>query len=278
MFEHGSLPTMVYIYKQFNDVDRQAMKRPLHKHDSICEFLLIFRGKGTYLQAGRRYELSEGSLICCNQGVLHEMGPEEMDCYCIGITNLKKKGLPVNHLIPEGQCCVQRSGEHFLSLKNICDQIFELEGSGVGGSLAAQLLCSGLISMLDELEENHEEEEADTEEAMITRIQNYLNQNFTENVSLESIAESLNCSKTYVSHLYKRLTGKTPIQYVTQRRIGLAQTLLISTEMSAADISVRVGYDNPNYFNTVFSKIVGMTPIRYRINYKENVKGVNNQI
>ncbi len=148
----------------------------------------------------------------------------------------------------------------------------------MGGNLAAQLLCAALISMLDEIDTGDQEEELGNEEIMVQRIREYLNQHFTEAVSLESIADAMGCSETYVSHLYKRVTGKTPIQYVIQRRIGLAQTMLISTELSASEIATRVGYDNPNYFNTVFSKTVGMTPIRYRKNYKENVRGVNNQI
>ncbi len=116
VFEQGSLPTMVYIYKQDTDEQRRTMKRPLHKHDSICEVLLIYRGEGTYLQENKLYKLTEGSVICCDQGKVHEMstvGVEDFDCYCIGIANLRKKGLPVNTLLRKGQSCVRDSGELF---------------------------------------------------------------------------------------------------------------------------------------------------------------------
>ena len=48
------------------------------------------------------------------------------------------------------------------------------------------------------------------------------------------------------------------------RRIGEAQTLLINTGYSATEIAFLVGYNDSNYFNTIFTKIVGMSPIKYR--------------
>ncbi len=281
LFENGSLPTMVYIYKQFRDSERQTLKRPLHRHESICEFLLITRGESFYVQENKTYKLTEGDIICCNQGMLHEMstaGGDDVDCYCIGIANVRKKGLPENYLIKESESCVRPAGKLYGSMRNICEEIFQLEGSGVGGNLAAQLLCAALISMIDEVEDETKAEERGSEEIMFRRMQDYLNQHFTEEITLDSVAKALGCSQTYVSHLYKKTTGKTPMQYVISRRIGLAQTLLISTELTATEIATRVGYDNTNYFTTLFSKIVGMTPIRYRTNYKENFKGTGSQL
>jgi YesN/AraC family two-component response regulator len=49
-----------------------------------------------------------------------------------------------------------------------------------------------------------------------------------------------------------------------RRRIGEAQSLLINTNYNVTMIAGIVGYDNPNYFTTLFSKIVGMSPKKYR--------------
>ena len=94
-----------------------------------------------------------------------------------------------------------------------------------------------------------------------------------DEVTLEEVAEKLGYSVTYISHVFKKATGRTPIQYVIRRRIGHAQTLLISTNYSATQIAGMVGYDNTNYFSTLFSKIVGMSPTKYREFYKEEMKG-----
>ncbi len=91
VFEHGRLPTLVYINKQNHT--RKAIRRPLHRHDSICELLFVYQGTGTYYVNGKSYPLSEGSVIYYNQGDLHEVISEtehEIGDYCIGISNLRR--------------------------------------------------------------------------------------------------------------------------------------------------------------------------------------------
>ena len=66
--------------------------------------------------------------------------------------------------------------------------------------------------------------------------------------------------------------------HAIRRRIGLAQTLLISTDHSATRIATMVGYDNTNYFNSLFTRIVGTTPIQYRKKYLEALRGERNQM
>ncbi len=280
VFEHGILPTMVYMYKQAYEV--QELKRPLHRHESICELILVYEGSGVYLLEGKEYPCRKGSVILYNQGDLHEVAsnPEEkIGTYCIGIANLRKKGYPENFLYKKGESFVRNSGTMFPTLKNICDQIYMLEDGGDSGNLVAQLLCASFILLADQLEDPQTEQELDQHgENMVLRINAYLNQHFTEPLTLAEIAKELSCSETYISHLYKRVTGMTPIQYAIRRRIGFAQTLLISTELSVTQISIRVGYDNANYFSTLFSKQVGMSPAKYRKMYQSEVKGMKNQI
>ena len=62
-----------------------------------------------------------------------------------------------------------------------------------------------------------------------------------------------------------------------RRRIGHAQTLLISTSYTVTQIASLVGYDNTNYFSTQFSKVVGMSPTHYRTFYSEEAKGQQDQ-
>lgn len=278
-FERGQMPTMVYVNRQSHA--RKTIQRPLHRHDSICELLLVYKGTGKYYVDGKSYPLSEGSVIYYNQGDLHEVVSEtenEIGDYCIGITNLHKRGLPPNCLTSPGEPSVRQSGHLFPMLQSMCEQMFELEGTNTEGKLAAQLLCSAFIVLTSQLDSFPLiDAEKSEEEQMVLRIRNYLNEHFMEEVTLDMIGDALGCSATYVSHIFKKATGRTPIQYIIRRRIGHAQTLLISTDHSATRIASIVGYDNTNYFSTLFSKVVGMSPIRYREFYKEEMKGIQDQ-
>lgn len=278
-FKHGRLPTMVYINKQSND--RKAIHRPLHKHDSICELLLVYRGTGTYYVNGESYPLSEGCVIYYNQGDLHEVVSEtenEIGDYCIGITNLHRCNLPPNCLTSPGEPSVRKAGGLFPMLRSMCEQMYALEGTNKEGKLAAQLLCASMIVLTSQLEGFPFANAKESDEAyMVLRIRNYLNEYFMEDITLDTIGEALGCSATYVSHIFKKATGRTPIQYVIHRRIGYAQTLLISTDDSVTQIATIVGYDNTNYFSTIFSKVVGMSPVRYREFYNEEMRGMKDQ-
>ncbi|MEY8492568.1 AraC family transcriptional regulator [Lachnospiraceae bacterium 29-91] len=278
-YDHGRLPTMVYISKQ--NYARKSIHRPLHSHDSICELLLVYRGTGTYYVNGKSYPLSEGSVIYYNQGDLHEVISEtehEIGDYCIGITNLHLQGLPPNCLASPEEPSVRQAGGMFTLLRSMCEQMYDLEGTNTEGKLAAQLLCSAVIVLTSQLESFPLANTKEADEAhMVLRIRGYLDDHFMENISLDTAGKALGCSSTYISHIFKKATGRTPIQYIIHRRVGHAQTLLISTNYPVTQIAAIVGYDNPNYFSTIFSKVVGMSPARYREFYKEEMKGLKDQ-
>lgn len=279
VFEDGKLPTMVYISKQESTPDK--ISRPLHSHKSICELLMIYKGTGTYQVGTDIYPIEEGCVAYYNQEDLHEIATAQktnIGHYCIGITKLRLKGMKVNQMVPEGGPYIRHAGSLFPFLKTMCDQIYMMEEMNPAGQLASQLFCASMVVIANQLDTFPQAMAAKTEEEeFISRILNYLNDHFTEELNLDKISSDLYCSSTYVSHSFKKATGMTPINYIIRRRVGLAQTLLISTDLSATQIATMVGYDNTNYFSTLFTKIVGMTPIRYRTMYLDKLRGRRDQ-
>ena len=278
-FKNSQLPTLVYINKQ--EFNRNKIERPLHKHDSICEIVLVYKGSGTYLINNERYYIKEGDVIFYNQGDLHEISSStdtEIGDYCLGITNLQKIGLNFNQLIKPDEAIVRPSQNLFSTLKNLCEEMYTLSNLNEHGNLASQLLCSSFIIITSQLSSFITKQNTSTKEMIfMSRIYNYFNTNFTEKFTLDDVAQHLGCSSSYISHLFKHNTGLTPIQYIIRRRLGLAQTLLISTDLSVTHIATKVGYENPNYFITSFTKIIGMTPLRYRHFYLKEMRGTRNQ-
>lgn len=91
-----------------------------------------------------------------------------------------------------------------------------------------------------------------------------INHNLTEDLSLKSLAKSLSINPSYLSALFKRETGQTLTEYVTQKRIEHAILLLNSTDMQIQNIALYCGIPDVNYFTKVFKKLVGKTPKEYR--------------
>ena len=99
----------------------------------------------------------------------------------------------------------------------------------------------------------------------------YIDQNYTEDISLGSIAAEFFISTDHLSHIFKSRFGVSPINYLINRRIIKAQTLLANTSESVNTISGIVGYDNVSYFSTLFRKVVGMTPANFRLESRRNI-------
>ena len=137
----------------------------------------------------------------------------------------------------------------------------------------AEAVCAGLMHALLEkvLTVLHHSDQREHEtlkpNELGFQIKEYIDEHYTEPMTLQSIANYLNFSPYYLSHVFKEMSGYSPIQYLIRRRIGEAQTLLITTDLPIIRIGEMVGYETQNYFNLQFTKCVGMPPKRFRQNF-----------
>ena len=100
------------------------------------------------------------------------------------------------------------------------------------------------------------------------RVKEFVDNHLTESYTLEQMANEFQVSVSYLSHSFKRATGHSVMQYMTQRRIGEAQTLLVTTTQPIKQIAQRMGYTDLSYFTRVFTHNVGMSPRKYRKVYE----------
>ncbi|WP_083613367.1 response regulator [Paenibacillus sp. P46E] len=98
----------------------------------------------------------------------------------------------------------------------------------------------------------------------INRIRAIVQEGYAHELSIARIAEEVYLTPNYISLIFKKETGETLTDFITRIRIDKAKELLHSTDLKVMEIAERVGYDNPHYFSTVFKKIVGKHPLKYR--------------
>ncbi|MFD0693369.1 response regulator [Paenibacillus sp. GCM10027628] len=97
----------------------------------------------------------------------------------------------------------------------------------------------------------------------VTRARNYLEQNYTRDVTLQEVAEHVGMNPTYFSVLFKEEVGESYIKYLTRIRMELAKTLL-SRGLKVNEVSEKVGYHTYRHFSEVFKKYTGFTPGQYK--------------
>lgn len=102
------------------------------------------------------------------------------------------------------------------------------------------------------------------ENQLVVRAQNYIQENYQKDLSLDEVSRQMDLSPYYFSKLFKEETGSNFVEYVTNLRIRKAKELLANDGMSMKEICVSVGYSDPNYFSRIFKKNTGVTPTEYR--------------
>lgn len=98
----------------------------------------------------------------------------------------------------------------------------------------------------------------------VVQIKNYIDQNYTDKLTLEILADVCHGSPYHLHRTFKRITGVTPVEYIQQTRINTARNYLIHSKKTIAEIALLVGLPNTPYFITLFKKKNGLTPVEYR--------------
>jgi AraC-like DNA-binding protein len=96
------------------------------------------------------------------------------------------------------------------------------------------------------------------------RVLRHIDSNLDSDISVDALALIAGLSRYYFVRAFKRATGATPHQYVLERRIERAKTLLSGSELPVTQISIEVGLANSSYFASMFKRIVGVSPTAYR--------------
>ncbi|MCM3714453.1 response regulator [Alkalihalobacillus oceani] len=117
---------------------------------------------------------------------------------------------------------------------------------------------------LADFQKRLEQWKAERSESIIDRVIDYMNQHYMEACQLSDAAASVYLSPKYLSELFKKSTGETFTSYLTKVRIKKAELLLSNTKIKVTEIARMVGYDDPNYFSTVFRKALNCSPNHYR--------------
>lgn len=108
------------------------------------------------------------------------------------------------------------------------------------------------------------EDELNTEKSIALKAKSFLDKNYDKSVNVSDLASSLYISADYLRQLFKKNFGSSPMRYMLEKRILLAQEMLIHSSKSINEIALFCGVDNQYYFSRLFKKMTGHTPTAYR--------------
>lgn len=100
---------------------------------------------------------------------------------------------------------------------------------------------------------------------LVSSILHYIDNHFMDIISLEDIAEYFSLSSAHLGRAFKTVTGKTLLEYLTERKMNHSMNLLLETDTPIYDIAEQLGYANVKSFSRMFKNQMGMTPNEYRV-------------
>ena len=98
----------------------------------------------------------------------------------------------------------------------------------------------------------------------LRRVEQHIAAHFERSISLSELAGVAGLSRMHFAAQFRAATGYRPREYLLNHRIEHAQSLLTTTPCSLAEIALAVGFSTQAHFSTVFKRISGQTPARWR--------------
>lgn len=261
-----------------------AGKLLFQHHSHICfEITVVDSGSGVYTTNNGNYPMQRGDIFIFSSNEYHcitEVGNEGL-----GLTNLhfeprylwgnyadslseKNINFPFYH---SKDFKNRISGEKAKTIHNYVEQIkFELSEKKSEYQLQVKsLLNMLLIKLIREFDYTDESNAVNSMQFKnIQHILTFIDEHFTEKLSLSELAELAGMSQNYFSTFFKKISGITLWDYINSKRINMAVQLIRSSDSgkNMLEIATLCGFNNTTHFNKMFKRITGMTPTEYKKN------------
>ncbi len=261
---------LLYVSTSKYEGDWQSI---LHSHP-FSELFYVINGQGAFLAEGSEFPVKQNDMVIINPHVQHtekSLPGAPLDYIVLGIEGLS---------FSFGRLATARAG---VSSQPTPDTVYK-------HNMSKTNVYSYLNSMLEEITEQQEDYEAVCQNLLevllicilrsgslsvvpdnsrllnreCTQIKNYLDANYSEDITLDTLSALTHMNKYYLAHTFTKYMGLSPINYLLQKRIQEGKSLLESTSYSIAQISDLLGFSSQSYFSQAFRKATGMTPMQYR--------------
>lgn len=194
------------------------------------------------------------------------------DLFSSGLLD-KNQFAPISKMLKKAQCglCfpmqavmkmyhlldnLTRQGHGFYSVINFLTVLYELS---LFSDDARPLSSSSFGSTV----------EFQSESRRIQKVQQFINDCFREDITLEQLAQLANMTPTAFSRFFKLTTGKKLFDYIIEMRIGYASRLLVDSKLCVSEICYECGFNNLSNFNRLFRKRKNCTPKEFRERYRK---------
>ncbi|TKI04317.1 helix-turn-helix domain-containing protein [Martelella alba] len=246
-----------------------------HHWHQCLEILYVEEGYGIVVVNNQQYTMRPGRLFVFPPFKLHKIMVAEGqgEVYRRTIIHLDNIAI-INALrgFPRCQARLKRLSQRenraevydISAYHPVIDAIFEKYNTllNFDGGNVEDIACLliQLMTFLPEKSENSDLQDS----CLSTNVMQWVEDNYSDKFTLDSLAGHLGMSRSYVSRRFRLETGEPIHEYLLTRRIRRACELLRDSGQSIADIAAASGFSDTTYFISSFKKRMGKTPLQYR--------------
>lgn len=263
-------------FQIFHLKDKKDTQFQFHYHN-FNKLVIFISGNVTYLIEGKAYKLKPFDILLINNNDIHKAVIDPDNVYeriiiWVNSDFLIKHNNGCNLLT----CFELASKQNFNLLRlsddwisNIKDLLFKLERASKDKDFACEILKSSLflefmvyINRLFLGNQNIKELSDIEYDKNITSILNYINENLSEDLSIDTLSSKFYMSKYHLMHKFKIQTGYTIHSYILHKRLIMSNSL-IKAGKNITDACVECGFNDYSNFVRAFKKTFGLSPKNY---------------
>ena len=264
-------------FKIFHIRDKKDIKFEYHHHD-FSKIVILIDGDLTYYIEGKAYILKPWDILFVNKNEIHKpvvnpdkyyeriviwLNPDFMAKYAQGNNDLLKC---FEVAIKNNYNLLRLNMKSIEIIKNLIQDIQNCNNSNEFGSeILIESLFVQLMVLMNRLflnsDKNRDIEDIQYDKT-IEGVLNYINSNLENDLSIDTIASEFFISKYYLMRKFKNQIGSSIHNYVVQKRLILARSL-ISDGLSMSSVCSRCGFNDYSSFVRAFKKVYGVSPSNY---------------
>jgi len=248
----------------------------LHFHDYL-EFMLVLSNDGEFFLQKNICAIKQNTLFIINSSTLHRTvntsNLQHFKRYVLHISPLLLSQISTSRtnfssMISDHFYCIPLTPEQSEHIINLSEQLINLPKDNFGADVRCKIVLLEFIVEAMSAATNRPPvvEMTNGDYNRILPVLQYIEDHFTEQISLEDLSKYFSINKYHLCHMFKNVTSFSIFEYIIQKRILKARELLRSP-ISVQEAGELAGFQTNSYFIRTFRKYTGISPRKYAQQY-----------
>lgn len=244
------------------------------EHTQYCdEITYVISGKARFYSNGECSELHGGQIHFIKKGAVHKIeafGEENLRYSCVGIEPDYSLDIfkELDSYFQKEYFIINDDGSVRNLIELMTNEIYQSDNKSKDmlNMYISQIFIAvyRLLKKSENVDYKKKKFDYDTSEATFFKLLRYIDREYLNIKYIKDVSDELSYSNYYLTHLFKQYSGMTIKEYILNKKVTDAKNLLLTTNLSVADLSDYLNFSTYHTFTQAFKRIAGISPTEYK--------------